>query len=48
MDKVNLAQKFNLFQEYWSPKIVGELNDSYIKKERLSTWNGSNESRSRL
>ncbi len=31
MDKVNLAQKFSLFQEYWSPKIVGEINDSYIK-----------------
>jgi mannose-6-phosphate isomerase-like protein (cupin superfamily) len=31
MDKVNLAQKFSLFQEYWSPKIAGEINDSYIK-----------------
>lgn len=35
MDKVNLAQKFNLFQEYWSPKIVGELNDSYVKLVKL-------------
>ncbi len=35
MDKVNLAQKFNLFQEYWSPKIVGELNDSYVKLAKL-------------
>ena len=35
MDKVNLAQKFSLFQEYWSPKIVGELNDSYIKLVKL-------------
>ena len=31
MDKVNLAQKFSMFQEYWSPKIVGEVNDSYVK-----------------
>jgi mannose-6-phosphate isomerase-like protein (cupin superfamily) len=31
MDKVNLAQKFSMFQDYWSPKIVGELNDSYVK-----------------
>jgi hypothetical protein len=31
MDKVNLAQKFSLFQEYRSPKIAGELNDSYVK-----------------
>src|SRR5260370_16849678 len=35
MDKVNLAQKFDLFQEYWSPKIVGELNDSYVKLAKL-------------
>ncbi len=31
MNKVNLVQKFSLFQDYWSPRIVGELNDSYIK-----------------
>jgi mannose-6-phosphate isomerase-like protein (cupin superfamily) len=31
MDKVNLAQKFSMFQEYWSPKIVGELNESHVK-----------------
>ncbi len=35
MDKVNLVQKFSLFQEYWSPKITGELNDSYIKLVKL-------------
>ncbi|HVN28288.1 MAG TPA: cupin domain-containing protein [Candidatus Binataceae bacterium] len=31
MEKVNLAEKFCLFDEYWSPRIVGELNDSYVK-----------------
>ena len=31
IETVNLAQKLSLFNEYWSPKIVGELNDSYIK-----------------
>jgi mannose-6-phosphate isomerase-like protein (cupin superfamily) len=31
MEKVNLAEKFSLFDEYWSPRIVGELNDSYVK-----------------
>src|SRR5439155_13796627 len=31
MDKVNLAQKFSMFNDYWSPKIVGEVNDSYVK-----------------
>src|SRR5947199_4982540 len=31
MRSVNLAEKFRLFDEYWSPKIVGELNDAYVK-----------------
>ena len=35
MEKVNLAAKFHLFQDYWSPKIVGELNDSYLKLVKL-------------
>lgn len=30
-DVINLAQKFTLFTEQWSPRIVGELNDSYVK-----------------
>ena len=29
--KVNLSEKFSSFFGYWSPKIVGELNDSYVK-----------------
>jgi mannose-6-phosphate isomerase-like protein (cupin superfamily) len=36
MDVVNIAQKFSLFQEYWSPRIAAELNDSYIKLARLN------------
>ena len=35
VEKINLTQKFSLFKEYWSPKIVGELNDSYIKLAKL-------------
>ena len=35
MDKINLNQKFGLFNEHWSPKISGELNESYIKLARL-------------
>ncbi len=31
MKKVNLAEKFDRFQETWSPKIVGELNDFHVK-----------------
>ena len=32
---INLADKFNLFQEPWHPKIVGELNNSYVKLAKL-------------
>ncbi len=35
MDKVNLQQKFSKIREYWSPKIAGELNDSYVKLVKL-------------
>jgi len=35
MDKVNLAQKFSLFSDYYSPKIVGELNDFHVKLVKL-------------
>jgi len=35
IDVVNLAQKFGLFQEHWRPKIVGELNESYVKLAKL-------------
>ncbi len=29
--KVNLQSKLNTFSEYWSPKIVGELNGQMVK-----------------
>lgn len=38
---VNIQEKFTLFNEYWSPKIVGELNDSHIKLAKFKgefTW----------
>jgi hypothetical protein len=28
---VNIAEKFDLFSDHWSPKIAAELNNSYIK-----------------
>lgn len=31
IEKVNIAEKFGQFREHWQPKIIGELNDSYIK-----------------
>ncbi|CAN5140684.1 MAG: cupin domain-containing protein [Pyrinomonadaceae bacterium] len=35
MEVIKLAEKFNLFQDYWSPKIAGEINDSYVKLVKL-------------
>jgi len=35
LEKVDLAEKFSLFTESWSPKIVGELNDAYVKVVKL-------------
>lgn len=35
IEKVNLAQKFDLFDDYWSPRIAGELNDAYVKLVKL-------------
>ena len=32
MDKaINLEQKFSLFSEHWTPKILGELNGQQVK-----------------
>lgn len=31
MEKINLGEKFGLFSEYWSPRIIGEVNESHVK-----------------
>jgi mannose-6-phosphate isomerase-like protein (cupin superfamily) len=36
MNIVNLAEKFASFGDYWSPKVVGEVNDSLVKLVKLS------------
>ena len=35
MEVVSLAQKFSLFSDYWSPKIVAELNGQQVKVAKL-------------
>jgi mannose-6-phosphate isomerase-like protein (cupin superfamily) len=35
MNKVNLVEKFSLFNTQWDPKIVGELNGQHIKLAKL-------------
>lgn len=35
MEKINIAEKFTKFTEHWTPKILGELNDQYIKLAKV-------------
>lgn len=35
MEKVNLAEKFNLFNDYCNPRIIGELNGQHVKAVKL-------------
>jgi mannose-6-phosphate isomerase-like protein (cupin superfamily) len=35
MDVINISHKFNLFNDHWHPRIVGELNDAYVKLAKL-------------
>jgi len=35
MKKINLQEKLSLFNEYWTPKIIGELNGQYLKLAKI-------------
>jgi mannose-6-phosphate isomerase-like protein (cupin superfamily) len=35
MEPTNLRDKFNLFSDYWNPRVIGELNDCHIKAVKL-------------
>lgn len=35
MEKINISEKFNLIEQYWNPKIVGELNGQWVKLAKL-------------
>jgi mannose-6-phosphate isomerase-like protein (cupin superfamily) len=35
MTKININEKLHLFSDFWSPKIVGELNDQLVKLAKL-------------
>jgi len=35
MQKVNVAEKFGLISKFYDPKIVGEINESYVKLAKL-------------
>lgn len=34
--KVNLSEKLARFDEHWSPKIIGQVNDFHVKLAKLS------------
>ena len=41
VDKINLREKFAHFSDYWSPKIVGDINDAQVKLVKIRgefTW----------
>ena len=35
LKKIVVSEKFNLFNEYWSPKIISTFNENYIKLAKL-------------
>lgn len=35
MNKINLAEKFSMFNGHWEPKIIGELNNQHVKIAKL-------------
>ncbi len=46
MEKIDIQQKFSLFNEHWSPKIIGELNGQHIKLVKFEgafTWHKHDE-----
>lgn len=35
MDAINLLEKFSLFSDQWSPKVIGAVNDMHVKLARM-------------
>ncbi len=35
INKVNLTDKFDLFSDYWNPRIAGELNGQHVKLVKI-------------
>ena len=35
LQTINFEEKFKLIHEYWTPKIVGELNGQYVKLAKI-------------
>lgn len=35
MDKVNIAEKFSRFSDYYNPRVIGELNGQHVKATKV-------------
>jgi mannose-6-phosphate isomerase-like protein (cupin superfamily) len=35
MQAINIQEKFSLFTDHWSPKIIGELNGQHVKLAKV-------------
>ena len=35
IESINIMKKFSLFEQKWTPKIIGELNEQYVKLCKL-------------
>lgn len=35
MNNINISEKFGKIDQFWTPKIVGELNEQYIKLAKV-------------
>lgn len=35
MNSINLKEKFNLFNEHWTPKLIAELNGQHVKLAKM-------------
>lgn len=35
MQSVNLEERFDKFQDFWNPRVIGELNDCHVKAVKI-------------
>jgi len=36
MNKINISEKLSLFNDFWNPRIIGELNGQHVKLVKLA------------
>lgn len=36
IEKINLADKLDLFQDHWNPRVIGELNGQFVKLAKFT------------